>query len=190
MKEIFYLIWFTTIILRLTELKISKKNSVQRLKENQTILHEEKFFFLFVILHTSFLIFVPIEIEFMNREFQSPFGFLFFILYFICLAFRFLILKSLKSNWNVKLIFNSNSKDSVTTTGIYEYIRHPNYLVVILEIISIPMFMNAYLSTLIFSILNGLLLYFRIKKEESILFQNPFYKAHFESKKRFIPFLF
>ncbi len=186
----FYSIWLLTIFLRLLELKISKKNLTEKLKNSKTKLYEEKYFFLFVILHSSFLVSVLLEIELLKREFLNPNGYIFIIIYFICLFLRYSILTSLKSNWNVKLIFNEESEDSVTTTGIYSFIRHPNYLVVILEIISISMIPNAYISMVIFSILNGIILFFRIKKEESILFQNPHYKSHFENKKRFIPFIF
>lgn len=190
MKLFFYLIWFLTIFFRLLELRISKKNLKEKLKLSNTEIHEEKYFFLFVLLHTSFLIFIPVEIEFLSREFQNPFGYTFLALYLLCLFMRFSILSSLKANWNVKLVFDKDSSESVTTTGIYKYIRHPNYLVVILEIISIPMIYNAYFSMILFSILNAFLLSFRIKKEESILFQNPYYTKHFANKKRFIPFVF
>ena len=100
------------------------------------------------------------------------------------------VLKILGKNWNTKVIYNPELEDSIITTGIYSYIRHPNYLIVILEIISLSLFHSAFFSFLFFSLINLILLYFRIKFEEEMLFNNTKYLKHFENKKRFIPGLF
>lgn len=189
MLIVFYIILFTTIVLRLYELRLSKKNQSVRLSDAGTKLNTEKFFFLFVILHSSFLISVPMEIYFLERQFQEI-GYLFILIYLVCLVLRFIVLNSLKENWNVKIIYNESSESSVTTSGLYQFIRHPNYLIVILEILSISLIHNAYISCILFSILNFIILFFRISKEEEILFRNPFYRAHFNDKKRFIPGVF
>ena len=79
---------------------------------------------------------------------------------------------------------------SISRTGLYQYIRHPNYLIVILEIAAISLLHGAFLSFVFFSLCNFCILYFRIRQEESFLLQNPYYAQHFKDKKRFIPYVF
>jgi methyltransferase len=52
--------------------------------------------------------------------------------------------------------------------GIYRYLRHPNYLGVVLELLAVPLLHGAFLTALAFSVLNALLLYARIRTEDQI----------------------
>ena len=183
-------IWIITIIFRLFELRLAKKNLAKRKSEPNLQIAKEPFFFLFVILHSSFLVAVPIEILFLQRSFELQLGLICLLVYAICLIMRMSVLLTLKENWNVKVVYDPNSKASIATTGLYKYIRHPNYLIVILEIAAISLFHSAYFSFLFFSICNFSILYFRIRQEEAALMLNPFYKKHFSDKKRFVPFVF
>jgi methyltransferase len=187
---IFLGILFLTIVFRLLELSYSKKNHSKRLEKKDTLYKSESYFFLFVVLHTSFLFSVPLEIFLLNREFYPYLGIIAFVVYIVCISMRISILYVLKENWNVKVIYHKTDKSSIITTGLYSYIRHPNYLVVILEILCISLFHSAFYSCLVFSLLNALILSVRIPFEEKHLFENPHYKSHFEDKYRFIPFIF
>lgn len=53
--------------------------------------------------------------------------------------------------------------------GPYRYFRHPNYLVVVLEIAIIPLMLGLPSVALLFSILNAILLRHRIKVENAVL---------------------
>ena len=53
--------------------------------------------------------------------------------------------------------------------GPYQYISHPNYLVVVLEIAIIPLMLGLPYVALLFSILNALLLRHRIRVENKVL---------------------
>ena len=103
---------------------------------------------------------------------------------------RISVLTTLKENWNVKVVFDPSSENSISKTGLYQYIRHPNYLIVILEIAAISLLHGAFISFVFFSVCNFCILYFRIKQEEGFLMQNPHYAQHFQGKKRFIPYVF
>ncbi len=179
-----------TSILRVIELIISNKNFKSRKDENGITIPIEKSFFLFVLLHVSFLILVPVEVFYLNRPFFNLLGIIMLLIYFMCLILRFHVLNVLGKNWNTKVIYNPKSEDSITITGIYKYIRHPNYLIVILEIISLSLFHTAIWSFLFFSLCNLVLLFFRINFEEEKLFKNVKYLKHFADKKRFIPGIF
>jgi len=179
-----------TSILRVVELIISNKNFKSRQNENGITVPIEKTFILFIILHVSFLILVPVEVFYLGRPFYSTLGIPMLLIYLICLSLRLHVLTVLGTNWNTKVIYNPDSEDSITTTGIYKYIRHPNYLIVILEILSLSLFHTAIWSFLFFTLFNFILLYFRINFEEEKLFKNTKYIKYFSDKKRFIPGIF
>ncbi|MGE5072984.1 MAG: isoprenylcysteine carboxylmethyltransferase family protein, partial [Anaerolineae bacterium] len=56
-------------------------------------------------------------------------------------------------------------------TGIYRYLRHPNYLGVALEILAAPLLHTAYVTAIVFSLANMLLLTARIRAEDRALAQ-------------------
>ena len=101
-------------------------------------------------------------------------------------AVRLWVIRTLAHNWNVEVVV----PEAVCTKGPYQYIRHPNYAIVIIELMAIPLFHQAYLSAVTLSILNAVVLFRRIQDEEKMLFQQDGYRMHFENKKRFIPGLF
>lgn len=177
-----------TAFLRIIELIFAKKNKKFHLKENKCLYYKEPYYPAFIVLHGSFLLLTPLEVYYLQRKFHLWIGIFSFLVYLLCLILRFHILKVLKDRWNTEIIYDLD-KNFIVTSGIYQYIRHPNYLVVILEIFSLSLFHSAWISLVVFSVLNlFLLLKFRIPTEEKLLFQNPLYKAHFSSKGRFLPF--
>ncbi|HMV43709.1 MAG TPA: isoprenylcysteine carboxylmethyltransferase family protein [Leptospiraceae bacterium] len=187
---LFLSVWIVTIIFRLFELRLAKRNLAKRKADPNLKMAREPFFFLFVVLHSSFLVLVPLEIFYFKRVFEITQGLFCLFIYLGCLGMRISVLTTLKENWNVKVVYDINSKNSIATTGLYKFIRHPNYLIVILEIATISLLHGAFYSFVFFSLCNFSILYFRIKQEETALFQNPFYAEHFKNKKRFIPFIF
>jgi methyltransferase len=55
------------------------------------------------------------------------------------------------------------------THGIYRHVRHPNYLGVVLELAAAPLIHTAYLTSIVFSLLNAALLAVRIRVEDRAL---------------------
>lgn len=55
------------------------------------------------------------------------------------------------------------------STGPYRRLRHPNYAIVVAEIAILPLSFGAYGIAAIFTILNALLLVWRIRAEETAL---------------------
>jgi methyltransferase len=90
--------------------------------------------------------------------------------------------------WNVRLI--SRADQAVVADGPYRYIRHPNYLAVVLEVAAVPLLLGAYWTALIGSVANGLVLWRRIANEEAYLFTVEAYREAFAGKKRLIPGVF
>ena len=73
----------------------------------------------------------------------------------------------------------------VITKGPYQFMRHPNYVVVVIELLCLPLIFQAYWTALIFSSLNLLILSIRIKSEERALKADTNYQDVFEKRNRF-----
>ena len=74
---------------------------------------------------------------------------------------------SLGKFWNTKIYRIPNT--SLVKKGPYKYLKHPNYLIVIAEILIIPLVFHLYLTALVFSVLNLIMLSVRIKEENKAL---------------------
>jgi len=82
-------------------------------------------------------------------------------------AGRWWCMVALGENWNVRIIVVPG--EGRKRDGPYRWIRHPNYLLVVLEFIVLPLLMRAFVTLVIFSIANLLLLRERIRLEEKAL---------------------
>ncbi|TXH35843.1 MAG: hypothetical protein E6Q98_14055 [Rhodospirillaceae bacterium] len=89
-------------------------------------------------------------------------------LYLILQAFRVWILASLGRFWTTRVIIPAEAPPLVRH-GPYRFCRHPNYLLVVLEIALLPLALGAWPLAVIFSIANTLLLAWRIHVEETAL---------------------
>ena len=84
-------------------------------------------------------------------------------------ALRLWTIRSLGRCWNTRIIVVPGEK--LVAQGPYRFIRHPNYLVVIIEMFTIPTLCGAYITAVIFSLANALILARRIPEEEQALVQ-------------------
>ena len=55
------------------------------------------------------------------------------------------------------------------TGGPYRWVRHPNYVAVVLEGIALPLVHSAWITSLVFTVLNAGLLTVRIRAEDAAL---------------------
>jgi methyltransferase len=97
-------------------------------------------------------------------------------------------IRTLGSGWNARAVVPSDLRPVVE--GPYVWIRHPNYLAVIIEFLALPLVGGAWVSALGLSVLNGLVLFDRIRDEERLLAQVPGYQEALGKKARFVPGLF
>jgi len=97
-------------------------------------------------------------------------------------------IRSLGGSWNVRASVPAGLRP--VETGPYAYIRHPNYLAVVLEFAAIPLVAGAWLSAVVLSALNALVLLDRIREEERLLETSPAYRQAFAKRARFIPGVF
>ena len=97
-------------------------------------------------------------------------------------------LRTIGRSWNVRVV--QPEGDAIATTGPYRWIRHPNYLVVILEIAALPLVHSAWLAALGLTALNGFVLFHRIRTEEASLMEVPAWREAMADRTRLIPGIF
>ena len=103
-------------------------------------------------------------------------------------ALRVWSIRSLGPAWNVRAAVPPDIEP--VTSGPYRYIRHPNYLAVILEFAAVPLVAGAWISAVVLSALNAIVLVDRISAEEGLLNESAVYRRAFAGRARFIPGVF
>lgn len=98
-------------------------------------------------------------------------------------ALRYAAVWTLGDRWNTKIIVQRG--EAPVASGLYRWIRHPNYVAIASEMVAIPMIRGAWITALVFSVIHLPLLAVRISVEESALGQT--YAKAFASRPRFIP---
>lgn len=159
----FYYFLSFIIVVRIIELIIAKNNE-KWLRSEGAVEYGHEHYKYFILLHTGFFISMIIEYN------LSPFSEINYIpmfLFFIVQIFRLSIFISLGKYWNTRILVIPGR--TLVKKGLYRYIKHPNYIIVILEFILIPLSFYLFVSMLLFSVLNLVLLSVRIKVENKAL---------------------
>lgn len=77
------------------------------------------------------------------------------------------VIASLGRSWTTRIITLPTAP--LVRRGPYRFLKHPNYVVVVLEIALLPLALCAWPIALVFSILNGAVLWVRIRTENRAL---------------------
>jgi len=83
------------------------------------------------------------------------------------MALRYWVVKSLRWRWTTRVLCLPGER--VVCSGPYRWLRHPNYLAVVVEIAALPLVHTAWLTALVFSIANAVVLHTRIRVEDEAL---------------------
>ncbi|WP_391202736.1 isoprenylcysteine carboxyl methyltransferase family protein [Psychrobacillus sp. L4] len=175
---LFFIIIFLVIIQRITEVFIAKQNEKKMLAQGAYEVGASHYPYM-VTLHVSFFICLIAEVLIFNRGI-SPLFPLFFLIFIIVQALRIWCLRSLGSFWNTKIIILPGAH--VVTKGPYLYLKHPNYVVVCIEIALLPLIFQAYITAICFTLLNLAMLSVRIPLEENALMEVTNYNEEFKKK--------
>ena len=151
------------ILLRLGELVLARRNEKWLLRHG-AVEYGQKHYRYIVALHVLFFVSLITEYIFTSTGYYSiPL----MVLYFLLLTFKAWVILSLGKFWNTKIFHISGYP--LVRKGPYKFLKHPNYIVVIGEIALIPLIFHLYITAIVFSILNGVMLYVRIKEENKVL---------------------
>jgi methyltransferase len=89
--------------------------------------------------------------------------------YLLLQCFRLWILLTLGRRWTTRVIMVPG--EALVTGGPYRFLRHPNYLLVLLEVPLLPLALGLPWLALVFGLLNAVILAWRISVEERALSQ-------------------
>jgi methyltransferase len=149
------------VLARLAELYVANCNT-RRLIEKGGYEVGRPHYLLMVILHLAWIVAFGLLIPA-----NTPVQIHILSLFLLVQGLRYWVIYSLGERWTTRIIILP--KAPLITHGPYKWLRHPNYIVVVLEIALLPLSFGAWEIALIFSILNAVVLYYRIKTEESAL---------------------
>lgn len=165
---LFYSILSFIILQRLVELFIAAKNE-RWMKANGGIEVGQEHYKWFICLHFLFFISLIAEMNITAIKLKGvvPFYILFFLIFVIAQIARGWCIFSLGKFWNTKIIVIP--KLALIRKGPYKYVKHPNYIIVLIELIVIPLMFGLYVTALLFPFFHLLLLTIRIPKEDAAL---------------------
>lgn len=171
-------------ILRVAELRISRKHQRQILAEGASQVPEERFGAM-VFLHTAVLIGAVAEVVLLRRPFHPALAVPMCGLLLASNAVRMWVIRTLGRHWNVQVM--NSARLGVVSSGPYRWVRHPNYAAVFVELIALPLIHTAWITAIFAAIGNAFVLHWRLKTEDPVLLANPEYQAAMGGKPRFIP---
>ena len=145
------------VLSRLFELFLSKKNTNKLLQKGAKEYYG--FHYKFIVLFHIFFILFFLANSFSNSIFNIQYLYVFFIVQ----IFRYKIIYDLGEFWTTRILVINKP---LVKTWMFRYLRHPNYIVVFLEVILICLFFNDFYSLLLFSVINTILIAIRIYYEE------------------------
>jgi methyltransferase len=120
-----------------------------------------------VVLHTGLLVGAVAEVLLADRPFLPWLGWPMLALAVGSQGLRWWCIAVLGPQWNTRVVVVPG--DALVRTGPYRALRHPNYVAVVVEGLALPLVHSAWLTALVFTLANAVLLRTRIRCEEAAL---------------------
>ncbi len=151
---------------RLVEMRISTRN-LRRAVARGGIESGAGLFPWMAAMHGAFLVAGPMEVLALGRPWIPPLAAAMASLLALAQGLRYWTLSALGDRWMVRVVCVPG--DPLVTTGPYRWLRHPNYLAVVVEFVALPLIHTAWLTAAAFSVANAIVLRRRIAVEEAAL---------------------
>ncbi len=162
---------FTALVLavgleRVAELVVSQRNAAWSIARGGVESGRGHYPFM-VVLHTGLLAGALVEV-WLRRPDTAPvlvWGML--LLVAASQALRWWCIATLGRQWNTRVIVVPGSPR--VTGGPYRRLSHPNYVAVVVEGLALPLVHSAWITAVVFTVLNGFLLTTRMRVEDAAL---------------------
>jgi methyltransferase len=162
---------FTTALIfliaqRLYEIQIAKRNT-NLLLQKGGVEFGANHYWVIVLLHTLF--FLGMTAEVLTQGIHPPeFWPALLIVFLLAQVLRVWIIRTMNGRWTTRILIVP--KETLISQGPFRFIPHPNYTVVAIEILVFPLIFGLYYSSLVFTVLNAMvLLLIRIPAERKAL---------------------
>lgn len=151
---------------RCLELAISRRNT-RRLLDRGGVRVRSGAYPWMVALHTGFLLACPLEVWLLERPLVPALAVAMMLLLASALALRYWVMLTLGDRWSTQIICLPGAPRVVS--GPYRWVKHPNYVAVVAELVALPLIHGAWLTALFFSLGNAAVLRVRIRAENGAL---------------------
>lgn len=163
--------WFILLIVavgleRLAELVVSKRNAAWSF-ERGGVESGQRHYLVMVVLHTGLLVGALVEVWLRRPEFLPALGWSMLAVVLIAQALRWWCIATLGRQWNTRVIVVPGLPR--VTGGPYRLLSHPNYVAVVIEGFALPLVHSAWITALVFTLCNAVLLATRIRVENRAL---------------------
>ncbi len=167
---------------RMAELFISRRHAARALAHGG-LESGQAHYQAMVILHAAFLVACAVESLMVTRVIPAALSAGALAVAAGAQVLRYWAVWTLGERWNTRIIVMPDAPP--VTGGPYRFMRHPNYLAVMLEVAALPLIRANWYTAVGFSIANAMILAVRIPAEERALGAG--YRDTFASRRRFIP---
>jgi methyltransferase len=164
---VWYLLLIAAVALeRLVELVVSKRNLAWSRARGGAEFGNSHYPVM-VILHTALLVGCLVEVLALQRPFIPALGWPMLAVVLAAQGLRWWCIATLGRQWNTRVVVVPGA--ARVARGPYRILSHPNYVAVIAEGVALPLVHTAWVTALVFSVLNAALLTARIKVENAAL---------------------
>ncbi|HWG90506.1 MAG TPA: isoprenylcysteine carboxylmethyltransferase family protein [Candidatus Thermoplasmatota archaeon] len=183
---LFWSLWGLLIASRLVELRVAHRHT-RALLAKGAVEHDARGYRGIVLLHTAFILALPLE--YLRSPLPSilPLGATIAALLVVAgaEALRASAVLTLGERWTTRILVLPGSPP--VTRGPYRYLRHPNYLAVGLTLAALPLAFGLVATALATSVVNAMLLRRRIRAEEAALASVSNYQEALGERPRLLP---
>jgi methyltransferase len=151
---------------RLAELVVSKRNAAWSLERGGVESGFSHYPFM-VVLHTGLLAGALAEAWARRPSVPAALAWSMLVVVLLSQALRWWCIATLGPRWNTRVIVVPGL--APITGGPYRLLRHPNYVAVVLEGLALPLVHAAWITAVVFTVLNAVLLTVRLRVENAAL---------------------
>jgi methyltransferase len=164
-------LWFTVLIAavaleRLAELVVARRNERWSAARGAVEVGA-RHYPVMVVLHVGLLVGALLEVWLAHRRFLPALGWSMFALTVAAQVLRWWCIVTLGHQWNTRILVVPGL--ARVNRGPYRLLPHPNYLAVVVEGFALPLVHTAWLTAVVFTVLNAALLRVRIATENEAL---------------------
>jgi methyltransferase len=155
-----------TAVERLVEVRVSLRNAAWSFARGG-VEHGRGHYPAMVMLHTGFLVACAAEVILLDRAFVPALGLPMLVAAAGCQALRWWCIRTLGPRWNTRVIVVPGL--ARVSGGPYRWLHHPNYVAVVVEGVALPLIHGAWVTAVVFTLLNAALLSVRLRVENAAL---------------------
>ncbi len=165
------LAFFTVLVVlvaveRLVELVVSTRNAAWSVEQGGFETGRGHYPVM-VVLHTGLLVGMLVEAWVVRPDVPLALAASMLVLVLASQALRWWCIATLGRRWNTRVIVVPGLP--LVRSGPYRYLSHPNYVAVVVEGVALPMVHAAWITAVVFTVANAVLLGVRLRVENAAL---------------------